>query len=92
MLLIGVGFYSRLAEELSARKTALDMLQKYIQGQKCSGEKEAEQLTVWREKLLLLNTEMSDFHQHIDSLPDLSKLPDFTQLPPLPSAGDLFLK
>lgn len=82
----------RLDDEMAKRKGTLDLLHKYVQAQKCIAENEAEQLTVWREKLAQLTIEMNELHQHVDSLPDLSKLPDFTQLPPLPSAGDLFMK
>lgn len=85
-------YNQRLMEEMNCRTSTLEDLQSYCRAQKCLLEKDQANLSNLREKLVKLSTEKHDLHQHVDSLPDLSKLPDFTRLPPLPSAGDLFLK
>ena len=50
-----------------------------------------ERLEIYRDKLDKVNTIKDDLKSHIQSLPDLTQLPDVTGgLAPLPSAGDLF--
>merc|ERR1712110_1210724 len=50
-----------------------------------------ERLEIYRDKLDKVNTIKDDIKSHIQSLPDLTQLPDVTGgLAPLPSAGDLF--
>ena len=52
-----------------------------------------ENLEIYRDKLDKVNAIRDDLKSHIQSLPDLTKLPDVTGgLAPLPSAGDLFMK
>ena len=52
-----------------------------------------ERLELYRDKLDKVNAIRDDLKSHIQSLPDLTKLPDVTGgLAPLPSAGDLFMK
>ena len=49
-------------------------------------------ISLCSDKLDKVNSVKDDLQSHIQSLPDLTKLPDVTSggLPPLPSAGDLF--
>jgi regulator of Ty1 transposition protein 103 len=50
-----------------------------------------ERLQEYKEKLMKVYQVREELHSHIQSLPDLSQLPDVSAgLPPLPSAGDLF--
>ena len=62
-----------------------------------SAQKDLEQIAEgrseeFRDKLEKVNAVRDEVKSHIQSLPDLTKLPDVTTggLAPLPSAGDLF--
>lgn len=68
------------------------MIEDFMAAQKDLESRAEERLEQYRDKLDKVNAVRDDLKSHIQSLPDLSKLPDVTTggLAPLPSAGDLF--
>ena len=67
------------------------MLKDFLAAQKDLLSQAEERLELYRDKLDKVNGVRDDLKSHIQSLPDLTKLPDVTGgLAPLPSAGDLF--
>ncbi|CAL8368609.1 unnamed protein product [Lota lota] len=84
-------YNGRLAAELEDRRQLARMLTDYISSQKNSlGERE-KKLEEFKQKLARVTTVRKELKSHIQSLPDLSLLPNVTGgLAPLPSAGDLF--
>ncbi len=66
------------------------MLIAYLEAQKLKAEKTQELLNQFREKRDALGAEMREVYKHYESLPDFDKLPNASQLAPLPSAGELF--
>ncbi|TRY98620.1 hypothetical protein DNTS_005293 [Danionella cerebrum] len=84
-------YNGRLAAELEDRKQLARMLSEYIQSQKDAlGERE-KKLEEYKQKLARVTQVRKELKSHIQSLPDLSLLPNVTGgLAPLPSAGDLF--
>ncbi|KAJ3587141.1 hypothetical protein NHX12_013531 [Muraenolepis orangiensis] len=84
-------YNGRLAAELEDRRQLARMLTDYISSQKDAlGERE-KKLEEYKQKLARVTTVRKELKSHIQSLPDLSLLPNVTGgLAPLPSAGDLF--
>ncbi|OCT60553.1 hypothetical protein XELAEV_18046577mg [Xenopus laevis] len=84
-------YNGRLAAELDDRKQLAKMLMEYTQTQKdVLGNKE-KKLEEYKHKLARVTQVRKELKSHIQSLPDLSLLPNVTGgLAPLPSAGDLF--
>lgn len=69
------------------------MIVNFLSSQNDLLSKAEENLEHYRDKLDRVNAIKDDLQSHIQSLPDLTKLPDVTGgLAPLPSAGDLFMK
>ncbi len=69
------------------------MIVNFLAAQNDLLSKAEENLEMYRDKLDKLNAIRDDLNSHIQSLPDLTRLPDVTGgLAPLPSAGDLFMK
>mgnify|MGYP001385061691 FL=1 len=69
------------------------MIVHFLTAQNSLLTKAKEDLETYRDKLDKLNNIKDDLKSHIQSLPDLTQLPDVTGgLAPLPSAGDLFMK
>ena len=67
------------------------MIQDYLAAQRDLEAQAEERLEQYKEKLDKVNAVREDLRSHIQSLPDLTKLPDVTGgLAPLPAAGDLF--
>ncbi len=67
------------------------MIADFLSAQKDLLSQAEERLELYRDKLDKVNSIREDLKSHIQSLPDLTKLPDVTGgLAPLPSAGDLF--
>ena len=67
------------------------MIKDFLAAQKDLLAQAEERLEIYRDKLDKVNTIKDDLKSHIQSLPDLTQLPDVTGgLAPLPSAGDLF--
>jgi len=85
-------YNERLSQELKDRKKVDKMIADFLAAQKDMLAQAEERLELYRDKLDKVNTVKDDLQSHIQSLPDLTKLPDVTSggLPPLPSAGDLF--
>jgi len=85
-------YNERLSQELKDRKKVDKMIADFLAAQKDMLAQAEERLELYRDKLDKVNTVRDDLKSHIQSLPDLTKLPDVTSggLPPLPSAGDLF--
>ncbi|CDQ74610.1 unnamed protein product [Oncorhynchus mykiss] len=91
-------YNGRLAAELEDRRQLARMLTEYIGSQKealTEREKKLEAsffvLQEYKQKLARVTQVRKDLKSHIQSLPDLSLLPNVTGgLAPLPSAGDLF--
>ncbi|KAK2188994.1 hypothetical protein NP493_118g03021 [Ridgeia piscesae] len=89
-LLLG-DYNGRLAAELDERKRVAKMLFDYIVAQKESLNVAQNRLMEHKQKLEKVAGVRNELKSHIQSLPDLSLLPDVTGgLAPLPSAGDLF--
>lgn len=84
-------YNGRLAAELEDRRQLARMLTEYINNQKeALGERE-KKLEEYKQKLARVTQVRKELKSHIQSLPDLSLLPNVTGgLAPLPSAGDLF--
>lgn len=86
-------YNERLQQELKDRKKVGKMIVNFLSSQNDLLNKAEENLERYRDKLDRVNAIKDDLQSHIQSLPDLTKLPDVTGgLAPLPSAGDLFMK
>ena len=73
------------------RKTLTRLLHDFTASQKELFAQAEERLQEYKEKLMKVYQVREELHSHIQSLPDMSQLPDVSAgLPPLPSAGDLF--
>jgi len=85
------GYNSRLADELVERKRVAKMLRSYIVAQKSALSASEAKLQEHRSQLEKVDAIHKELKSHVQSLPDLTLLPDVTGgLKPLPSAGDLF--
>lgn len=79
----------RLESELRSRRHTAKTLQSYIQAQDRQIEYEEKLLEDYRSKLIKLKSIGEEIGKHRANLPeDLDQI----QMPPLPSAGDLFAK
>ncbi|KAJ8259033.1 hypothetical protein COCON_G00180450 [Conger conger] len=84
-------YNGRLAAELEDRRQLARMLTEYIHSQKEALSQREKKLEEYRQKLARVTQVRKELKSHIQSLPDLSLLPNVTGgLAPLPSAGDLF--
>ncbi|NP_001086593.1 regulation of nuclear pre-mRNA domain containing 1B L homeolog [Xenopus laevis] len=84
-------YNGRLAAELDDRKQLAKMLMEYTQTQKEVLSNKEKKLEEYKQKLARVTQVRKELKSHIQSLPDLSLLPNVTGgLAPLPSAGDLF--
>ncbi|KAM8831203.1 regulation of nuclear pre-mRNA domain-containing protein 1B [Synchiropus splendidus] len=84
-------YNGRLAAELEDRRQLARMLTDYINSQKDELVKREKKLEEYKQKLARVTQVRKELKSHIQSLPDLSLLPNVTGgLAPLPSAGDLF--
>uniref|UniRef100_A0A2A4K6Y7 CID domain-containing protein n=1 Tax=Heliothis virescens TaxID=7102 RepID=A0A2A4K6Y7_HELVI len=81
----------RLSEELDKRRRVAAMLRDFAQAQRDLAKQAEARLEEYNIKLQKIYAVKSEVKSHIESLPDVSRLPDVTGgLAPLPSAGDLF--
>nr|XP_061803202.1 regulation of nuclear pre-mRNA domain-containing protein 1B-like isoform X2 [Nerophis lumbriciformis] len=84
-------YNGRLAAELEDRRQLARMLTDYIGSQKEALVEREKKLEEYKQKLARVTQVRKELKSHIQSLPDLSLLPNVTGgLAPLPSAGDLF--
>ena len=84
-------YNGRLAKEMEDRKTLTKLLLDYTAAQKELLVQAEERLQEYKEKLAKVYQVREELHSHIQSLPDISQLPNVSAgLAPLPSAGDLF--
>ncbi|XP_051515607.1 regulation of nuclear pre-mRNA domain-containing protein 1B-like isoform X2 [Myxocyprinus asiaticus] len=84
-------YNGRLAAELEDRRQLARMLTEYIQSQREALNEREKKLEEYKMKLARVTQVRKELKSHIQSLPDLSLLPNVTGgLAPLPSAGDLF--
>ncbi|KAJ8257308.1 hypothetical protein GJAV_G00184200 [Gymnothorax javanicus] len=84
-------YNGRLAAELEDRRQLARMLTEYIQSQREALSERERKLEEYKQKLARVTHVRKELKSHIQSLPDLSLLPNVTGgLAPLPSAGDLF--
>lgn len=84
-------YNGRLAAELEDRRQLARMLVEYTQNQKDVLSEKEKKLEEYKQKLARVTQVRKELKSHIQSLPDLSLLPNVTGgLAPLPSAGDLF--
>ncbi|XP_042187694.1 regulation of nuclear pre-mRNA domain-containing protein 1B isoform X1 [Callorhinchus milii] len=84
-------YNGRLAAELEDRKQLARMLADYVRIQKEILAEKEHKLEEYKRKLAKVTQVRKELKSHIQSLPDLSQLPNVTGgLAPLPSAGDLF--
>uniref|UniRef100_A0A8C9S6J0 Regulation of nuclear pre-mRNA domain containing 1B n=1 Tax=Scleropages formosus TaxID=113540 RepID=A0A8C9S6J0_SCLFO len=84
-------YNGRLAAELEDRRQLARMLTEYIHTQKEALIEREKKLEEYKQKLARVTQVRKELKSHIQSLPDLSLLPNVTGgLAPLPSAGDLF--
>ncbi|KAJ1124067.1 hypothetical protein NDU88_002530 [Pleurodeles waltl] len=84
-------YNGRLAAELDDRRQLAKMLLEYTQNQKDILQEKEKKLEEYKLKLARVTQVRKELKSHIQSLPDLSLLPNVTGgLAPLPSAGDLF--
>uniref|UniRef100_A0A9J8C177 Regulation of nuclear pre-mRNA domain containing 1B n=1 Tax=Cyprinus carpio carpio TaxID=630221 RepID=A0A9J8C177_CYPCA len=84
-------YNGRLAAELEDRRQLARMLTEYIQSQRDALNERERKLEEYKQKLARVTQVRKELKSHIQSLPDLSLLPNVTGgLAPLPSAGDLF--
>lgn len=84
-------YNSRLSDELTERKRVAKMLRNYIIAQKNTLVESESKLQEYRTRLDKVDSVHRELKSHVQSLPDLTLLPDVTGgLKPLPSAGDLF--
>ncbi|XP_013190522.1 regulation of nuclear pre-mRNA domain-containing protein 1B [Amyelois transitella] len=81
----------RLSEELEKRRKVASMLRDFAQAQRDLAKQAEARLEEYNIKLQKIFAVKNEVKSHLDSLPDVSRLPDVTGgLAPLPSAGDLF--
>ncbi len=86
-------YNERLQQELKERQKVNKMITDFLAAQRDLETQAEERLEQYRDKLEKVNSIRDELKSHIQSLPDLTKLPDVTGgLAPLPSAGDLFTK
>lgn len=84
-------YNGRLAAELEDRRQLARMLTEYISSQREALTEREKKLEEYKQKLARVTQVRKELKSHIQSLPDLSLLPNVTGgLAPLPSAGDLF--
>ncbi|KAI1890421.1 hypothetical protein AGOR_G00153540 [Albula goreensis] len=84
-------YNGRLAAELEDRRQLARMLTEYIHSQKEALSEREKKLEEYKQKLARVTQVRKELKSHLQSLPDLSLLPNVTGgLAPLPSAGDLF--
>ncbi|KAJ8369626.1 hypothetical protein SKAU_G00096540 [Synaphobranchus kaupii] len=84
-------YSGRLAAEPEDRRQLARMLTEYIQSQREALSEREKKLEEYKQKLARVTQVRKELKSHIQSLPDLSLLPNVTGgLAPLPSAGDLF--
>ncbi|XP_034393632.1 regulation of nuclear pre-mRNA domain-containing protein 1B [Cyclopterus lumpus] len=84
-------YNGRLAAELEDRRQLARMLTEYINSQREALMEREKKLEEYKQKLARVTQVRKELKSHIQSLPDLSLLPNVTGgLAPLPSAGDLF--
>ncbi|KAG5838034.1 regulation of nuclear pre-mRNA domain-containing protein 1B isoform X1 [Anguilla anguilla] len=84
-------YNGRLAAELEDRRQLARMLTEYIHSQREALSEREKKLEEYKQKLARVTQVRKELKSHIQSLPDLSLLPNVTGgLAPLPSAGDLF--
>ncbi|XP_064420541.1 regulation of nuclear pre-mRNA domain-containing protein 1B isoform X2 [Latimeria chalumnae] len=84
-------YNGRLAAELEDRRQLARMLTEYTHSQKEVLTEKEKKLEEYKQKLARVTQVRKELKSHIQSLPDLSLLPNVTGgLAPLPSAGDLF--
>ncbi|XP_051281077.1 regulation of nuclear pre-mRNA domain-containing protein 1B isoform X1 [Dicentrarchus labrax] len=84
-------YNGRLAAELEDRRQLARMLTEYIGSQREALMEREKKLEEYKQKLARVTQVRKELKSHIQSLPDLSLLPNVTGgLAPLPSAGDLF--
>lgn len=84
-------YNGRLQQELKDRRRVEKMVGDFLIAQKDLLSQAEERLELYRDKLDKVNSFRDELKAHIQSLPDLTQLPDVTGgLAPLPSAGDLF--
>ncbi|XP_076596961.1 regulation of nuclear pre-mRNA domain-containing protein 1B [Chaetodon auriga] len=84
-------YNGRLAAELEDRRQLARMLTEYISSQREALMEREKKLEEYKQKLARVTQVRKELKSHIQSLPDLSLLPNVTGgLAPLPSAGDLF--
>ncbi|CAH2292173.1 Hypothetical predicted protein [Pelobates cultripes] len=84
-------YNGRLAAELDDRRQLAKMLLEYTQTQNEALTSKEKKLEEYKQKLARVTQVRKELKSHIQSLPDLSLLPNVTGgLAPLPSAGDLF--
>jgi hemerythrin-like domain-containing protein len=79
----------RLESELRSRRHTAKMLQAYVQAQDRQVEFEEKMLDEYKSKLSKLNSIGDEIEKHRKNMPpDVNPI----QMPPLPSAGDLFAR
>jgi len=84
-------YNGRLQQEMENRKLLTKMLHDFTASQKELLVQAEARLQEYTEKLSKVYQVREELRSHIQSLPDLSQLPDVSAgLAPLPSAGDLF--
>ncbi|VVD03273.1 regulation of nuclear pre-mRNA domain-containing protein 1B [Leptidea sinapis] len=84
-------YNQRLSDELEKRKKVAAMLRDFAQAQRDLAKHAEARLEEYNIKLQKMYAVKAEVKSHIESLPDVSRLPDVTGgLAPLPSAGDLF--
>ncbi|CAN0066399.1 unnamed protein product [Lampetra planeri] len=84
-------YNGRLAAELEDRRQLARMLADYTRRQQEQLREKERRLEEYKQKLNRVTWVRRELKAHIQSLPDLSQLPNVTGgLAPLPSAGDLF--
>ncbi|CAJ1085600.1 regulation of nuclear pre-mRNA domain-containing protein 1B [Xyrichtys novacula] len=84
-------YNGRLAAELEDRRQLARMLTEYIGSLREALMEREKKLEEYKQKLARVTQVRKELKSHIQSLPDLSLLPNVTGgLAPLPSAGDLF--
>uniref|UniRef100_S4RNV7 Regulation of nuclear pre-mRNA domain containing 1B n=1 Tax=Petromyzon marinus TaxID=7757 RepID=S4RNV7_PETMA len=84
-------YNGRLAAELEDRRQLARMLADYTRRQQEQLREKERRLEEYKQKLSRVTWVRRELKAHIQSLPDLSQLPNVTGgLAPLPSAGDLF--
>jgi len=85
------GYNGRLQQEMENRKLLTKMLHDFTASQKELLVQAETRLQEYTENLSKVYQVREELRSHIQSLPDLSQLPDVSAgLAPLPSAGDLF--